>query len=158
MNYMHYGEPQYWELRYQDEMQNSMGAFETFDWLIPFKTGLLMIYVFYLHTLYLSLPHCLFLAYPIFENFVSHKDKNNVLVIGVGKSDVIEVLYKNGFREIVAIDISPTVINQMRSQYKDYSGVEWYCMDIRELNFLRDRTFSIIIDKGFYFLLNLSKY
>lgn len=79
---------------------------------------------------------------------ISDRDKNNVLVIGVGKSDVVSVLHKKGFREIVAIDVSPTIINQMRSQYKDLDGVEWYCMDIRELNVLKDKTFSIIIDKG----------
>lgn len=95
--------------------------------------------------------------YQVFENVISDRDKNNVLVVGVGKSDVIEVLYKKGFREIVAIDISPTIINQMRSQYKDYVGIEWYCMDIRELNVLKDRTFSIIIDKGNLNVYGISK-
>ena len=88
------------------------------------------------------------LVYQVFENVISDRDKNNVLVIGVGKSDVIEVLHKKGFREIVAIDVSPTVINLMRSRYKHLDGVEWYCMDIRELNVLKDKSFSIVIDKG----------
>lgn len=87
-------------------------------------------------------------VYRIFENVISDREKNNVLVIGVGKSDIVQVLHKKGFREIVAIDVSPTVINQMRSQYKDLDGVEWFCMDVRELNTLKDRTFSIVVDKG----------
>lgn len=67
---------------------------------------------------------CFFAVYRIFENIVSDRAKNNVLVVGVGKSDVVEVLYKKGFRQIVAVDVSLTLINQLRSQYKDYVGVE----------------------------------
>lgn len=125
MNYLHYGEPQYWELRYQDEISNSRGAFENFDWYITFKE-----------------------AYPTFEGVINEKEKNDVLILGVGKSDVIEVLYKKGFRQIVAVDISPTIIANMRSQYKDYVGVEFFVMDARELSLLQDRSFSIVIDKG----------
>ena len=127
MTYMHYGEPQYWDVRYQDEQATSSSGFENFDWFITFKD-----------------------AYSTFESVINDREKSNILVVGVGKSDVIDVLYKKGFREIVSIDISPTIINQMKAQYKDYVGVEFFVMDVRELNLIQDQSFSIIIDKGCY--------
>ena len=39
MNFIHYGEPQYWELRYQDEMASALHGFQTFDWYITFENG-----------------------------------------------------------------------------------------------------------------------
>lgn len=39
MNFIHYGEPQYWELRYQDEMASALQGFQTFDWYITFENG-----------------------------------------------------------------------------------------------------------------------
>jgi hypothetical protein len=34
---MHYGEPAYWEARYQDELKKSMIKMESFDWYMLFE-------------------------------------------------------------------------------------------------------------------------
>ncbi len=71
-----------------------------------------------------------------------------MLLIGIGRSEAIEVLYSKGFRDIVAIDISPTIIHKMQVKYSSYSGVEFLVMDARELSYFNDETFSLVIDKG----------
>ena len=74
--------------------------------------------------------------------------KHRILILGVGKSNIIEVLYAEGYRDIVAIDISPTVIAQMSNKYADYGGVNFYVMDARELSFFADNSFTMVMDKG----------
>lgn len=96
------------------------------------------------------------------ESIVDVKKTHKVLIVGVGRSNVIDVLYENGFREIVGIDVSPILIAQLQSKYSKYSGIEcitiftkchWiivlvYVMDARELHMFQEKTFSIVIDKG----------
>ena len=52
------------------------------------------------------------------------------------------------FRNILAIDISETIIHVMQQQYKDFSGVTFTVMDVRELNAIPSGSISVAIDKG----------
>ena len=70
------------------------------------------------------------------------------IVLSVGKSNIIECLYKRGFRDITAIDISSVVIQQMQREYASYTGVEFFVMDVRELIKFPENYFSLVFDKG----------
>ena len=70
------------------------------------------------------------------------------IVLSVGKSNIIECLYKRGFRDITAIDISSVVIQQMQREYASCTGVEFFVMDVRELIKFPENYFSLVFDKG----------
>lgn len=88
------------------------------------------------------------MVYTLVEGVLDPLMRQKVLVIGVGRSDVIETLYSKGYRDITAIDISPTIIREMRKKYQSYSGVDFVVMDVRQLTGLSDSIFTLIIDKG----------
>lgn len=116
-----------WELRYKQMVAKWSGPFKLFDWYAPFSQ-----------------------LWPIIEGLITNATtmKQKILVIGVGRSDVIECLYKHGHRDIVAIDISPTIINEMQKKYASYSGVEFITMDVVDLSAFPDEFFSMVIDKA----------
>lgn len=121
---MNIGETAYWEERYKLEMAKIL-SFELFDWYCPFTE------------LYSMLQ-------GLYDSTIVHK----VLVIGVGRSNVIECLYNKGYRDITAIDISNTIILEMQKKYSDYSGVEFFVMDIKQLLKFTENTFTLVIDKA----------
>lgn len=118
------GDSSYWEIRYREEIRD-MGSFELFDWYCSFND------------LYREIN-------TIFDTSLVHK----VLIVGVGRSDVIECLYQRGYRDITAIDISETIIVEMQRKYASYAGVEFFVMDVRQLNKFSDQSFSLIFDKA----------
>lgn len=121
---MNIGEPAYWEERYKIEMAKLL-KFELFDWYCPFSELMTM-------------------AEGVYDSDAVHK----VLIIGVGRSDVIDTLYRRGYRDITAIDISNTVIVEMQKRYASYTGVEFFVMDAKQLIKFSDKTFSLVIDKA----------
>lgn len=58
------------------------------------------------------------------ESIIDTQKTHKVLILGIGRSNVIDVLYSHGFKEITAIDISPLVVAQMQEKYKKFPGVE----------------------------------
>ena len=58
------------------------------------------------------------------ESIVDVKKTHKVLIVGVGRSNVVDVLFEHGFREIVGIDISPILVAQLQSKYAKHSGIE----------------------------------
>eukprot|EP01038_Epipyxis_sp_PR26KG_P011346 gene11346-15211_t len=124
MNSMNIGETSYWEARYAEDIDNMM-SFELFDWYCPFSA---------LYEILVTL----------FEPTLTHK----VLVIGCGRSDIIDCLYKKGFRDITCIDISNRIIGKMQQKYESYSGVEFMTMDVRDLIKFNNETFTLIFDKA----------
>ncbi len=121
---MNIGETAYWDVRYQIELSKLM-AFELFDWYCPFNKIM-----------------------PMIESVFEATPTLKVLVIGVGRSNIIESLYRKGFRDITAIDISSTIIIEMQKKYASYTGVEFFVMDTRQLLKFSDESFSLIIDKA----------
>lgn len=125
MNPLHYGEPLYWEERYKLESEKSMDGFTLFDWYMPFES-----------------------VYAMLDAIRDFDVPQKVLVLGVGRSNVVDVLYDKGFRDITCIDISPTLIAQMQNKYRMHAGVDFYVMNACELHQFKDNTFSLVIDKG----------
>lgn len=123
LNGMKIGDAAYWEVRYKQEILD-LASFELFDWYCPYNE-----------------------IYPMMHSFFA-AGVNKILIIGVGRSNVIESLYHKGYRDITAIDISESIIIEMRRKYESYAGVEFFVMDIRQLHKFKDHTFSVIIDKA----------
>ncbi len=67
---MNLGDTAYWEARYALEMTKLI-KFKLFDWYVPFN-----------------------LVYPMIESLIDASIRNGkVLIIGVGRSNIIETLY-----------------------------------------------------------------
>ncbi|ODV88597.1 hypothetical protein CANCADRAFT_3242 [Tortispora caseinolytica NRRL Y-17796] len=69
---------------------------------------------------------------------------HRILMLGCGNSTLSKDMYNNGWTNIVNIDFSPNVIDQMRKQYPE---MEWLEMDVRAMTF-PESTFDSAIDKG----------
>lgn len=120
------GHPSYWEVRYAEELEEMVGKIDTFDWYCEFEH-----------------------AWDMIANFIDEHANHKILLLGVGRSKVVEYLYKKkGFRDITAMDISPSVIKRMQDKYAHLTGVEFICMDVCEMLTLKSDTYSIVIDKG----------
>jgi RAT1-interacting protein len=69
------------------------------------------------------------------------------LNIGSGSSPMSLEMLNSGLSDIVSIDISDVVIEQMRSRYSAESRLKWEVMDCQELRF-SDNSFDLVVDKG----------
>lgn len=125
-SHAHYGETLYWDQRYEFENRKQMEpGLKLFDWYAPFDK-----------------------IYPIVESVMDMTLKHKILIIGVGKSNMIKFLQEKGFVDIVAIDISPFLISQMASKYSSLGGIEFLVLDARDLSYFPDATFTVVLDKG----------
>lgn len=61
------------------------------------------------------------------------KQKDSVLVIGCGNSQLSSDLYDVGILNIANIDISEIVIKQMTEKHKTKAGMRWLKMDIAQV-------------------------
>ncbi|KIJ61960.1 hypothetical protein HYDPIDRAFT_115096 [Hydnomerulius pinastri MD-312] len=114
-----YGTKDYWDSRYSQEAPDS-----SFDW---FKS-------------YGDLASQLRELIP---------DKNaKILMLGCGNSKFSEDMWEDGYKNIVNVDYSAIVIEQMRLRHAEIRPeMEWREMDVRLLSF-SDASFDIAIDKG----------
>lgn len=85
-----YGDPIYWEERYK----NQTG--KTFDWLEDYET-----------------------LKSIMDDFKLCKESSIILNLGCGNAIMPEEMHKDGYKKIYNIDISETVIDQMKIRNKD---------------------------------------
>lgn len=124
MNRMNIGDPAYWDVRYKRDVAD-WATFELYDWYCPFND-----------------------LYPMLKNIYDTAKPHKVLIIGVGRSNIISILYSQGYRDITAIDISSTIIVEMQRKFESYPGVEFFVMDVRQLHKFKDDIFTIIFDKA----------
>ncbi|KAK3814152.1 MAG: S-adenosyl-L-methionine-dependent methyltransferase [Benniella sp.] len=83
---------------------------------------------------------------PLLNEHIKSKDAR-ILMLGCGNSTLSEDMYDDGYHNIVNIDFSKTVIENMAEKCKDRVGMEWLEMDIKDLKF-EDCSFDVAIDKG----------
>lgn len=75
--------------------------------------------------------------------------EKEVLIMGCGNSAMSADMYSDGYRRIRNIDISPTVIEQMRKRHaEDLPGVTWEVKDASKLDNVKDGAFDGVVDKG----------
>ena len=81
---------------------------------------------------------------------LSHKHLRNsdrILMLGCGNSALSEQMYKDGYRNIVNIDFSPVVIENMKRKCKHLVEMEWLVMDIASMAF-PPNSFDVVFEKA----------
>ncbi|KQK06474.1 EEF1A lysine methyltransferase 4 isoform X2 [Brachypodium distachyon] len=73
---------------------------------------------------------------------------SRVLMLGCGNSLLSEDMVKDGYEDILNIDISSVVIEQMSEKHMDIPQLTYMQFDVREMSFFEDGSFDCIIDKG----------
>ncbi|WCJ18588.1 S-adenosyl-L-methionine-dependent methyltransferases superfamily protein [Euphorbia peplus] len=115
-----YGDALYWDARYEHQGGGGGGGF---DW----------------YQRYSSLR-------PFVRRFIL--TSSPVLMLGSGNSLMSEDMVKDGYEEIVNIDISSVAIDMMRKKYEYIPQLKYMQMDVRDMSFFPDESFDGIIDKG----------
>ncbi|MCO5569195.1 hypothetical protein L7F22_022905 [Adiantum nelumboides] len=59
-----------------------------------------------------------------------------------------EDMVKDGYKDIVNIDISPIVIEAMQKKYYTMPQLQYLTMDVLDMSFFEDCSFDAVIDKG----------
>ncbi|KAK8847341.1 hypothetical protein IAR55_005198 [Kwoniella newhampshirensis] len=117
-----YGTHEYWEQRYTAESDGT-----TFDW-------------------FLSPSYLLPLFEEITADISTGKDAR-ILMLGCGNSGLSEELYDAGWTNIVNLDYSKTVIEQMKQRHASRDHMTWQEMDVLDLKF-DEGEFDLVVDKG----------
>jgi ubiquinone/menaquinone biosynthesis C-methylase UbiE len=75
------------------------------------------------------------------------KIEDRILMIGCGNSKLSESMYDVGLKNIVNIDLSEVVINQMNLKNRHRTGMQFLKMDMLNMEFL-NASFDVVVDKG----------
>ncbi|PRQ54837.1 putative endothelin-converting enzyme 1 [Rosa chinensis] len=113
-----YGDAQYWDARYVQEGDS------LFDWCQRYSA-----------------------LRPFIRNFIP-LTSSPVLVVGSGNAVMSEDMAKDGYEDIMNIDISSVAINLMKTRNKHIPQLKDKQMDVRDMSFFPDESFDGIIDKG----------
>nr|XP_009393890.1 PREDICTED: methyltransferase-like protein 13 isoform X2 [Musa acuminata subsp. malaccensis] len=71
-----------------------------------------------------------------------------VLMVGCGNAVLSEDMVKDGYIDIMNIDISSIVIDMMRTKYVHIPQLRYMQMDVRDMSFFDDESFDCVFDKG----------
>ncbi|KAM7265022.1 hypothetical protein ACFE04_002705 [Oxalis oulophora] len=71
-----------------------------------------------------------------------------VLMVGCGNALMSEDMVKDGYEEIMNIDISTVAIDMMSKKHEYIPQLKYKQMDVRDMSFFPDDSFGGIIDKG----------
>ncbi|KAG8068921.1 hypothetical protein GUJ93_ZPchr0005g15555 [Zizania palustris] len=116
-----YGAAAYWDARYSSPSSGAGGAF--FDW---------------------------YQKYPALRPLLRSRlpTSSRILMLGCGNSLLSESMVKDGYEEVVNVDISSVVIEQMREKHMEIPQLTYFQMDVRDMSFFGDETFDCVLDKG----------
>ncbi len=70
-----------------------------------------------------------------------------VLVLGCGNAEFSENMYDDGYEHIDNVDISETVVDQMRERNAGRKSMTFAVMDARDLR-MPDNTYDLVVDKS----------
>ncbi|CAK81223.1 unnamed protein product (macronuclear) [Paramecium tetraurelia] len=114
-----YAKDQFWEDRYKEHKGR-------FDW-------------------YVEWPQ---LKFYLEQTKFKISKESSILMVGCGNSALSEQMYKDGYHNIVSIDISKTIIDRMQeSAIKKNMKLQYQVMDATTMDF-QDKQFDIAFDKG----------
>ncbi|KAL0285172.1 UNVERIFIED_CONTAM: eEF1A lysine and N-terminal methyltransferase [Sesamum angustifolium] len=117
-NTYNYGDAVYWDARYVQEANCG-----SFDWYQRYSA-----------------------LRPFIRKYLSPSSR--VLMVGCGNAVISEDMVKDGFEDIMNIDISSVAIEMMRKKYEDVPQLKYMQMDVRDMSFFPDDSFDSVIDKG----------
>ncbi|XP_076941601.1 uncharacterized protein LOC143615655 [Bidens hawaiensis] len=117
-NTYNYGDSVYWDARYIQEA--SVGSF---DWYQRYNA-----------------------LRPFVRKYVPTSSR--ILMVGCGNAVMSEDMIKDGYGDIMNVDISCVAIEMMRRKYEHVPQLKYLQMDVRDMGFFLDDTFDSVIDKG----------
>ncbi|KAL4339340.1 hypothetical protein GQ457_08G023610 [Hibiscus cannabinus] len=82
---------------------------------------------------------------PFVRNYVPTSSR--VLMVGCGNALISEDMVKDGYEDIMNIDISSVAIDMMRRKYEFVPQLKYMQMDVRDMSFFSGRSFDSVIDK-----------
>jgi len=74
---------------------------------------------------------------------------SRILMLGAGNSNMSALMYKEGYENIVNVDIAESVVAHMKQQYGHMDKMTWQTMDATALTF-PDGAFDAVIEKGMF--------
>ncbi|KAL2329316.1 hypothetical protein Fmac_022743 [Flemingia macrophylla] len=83
---------------------------------------------------------------PFIRNFIPLSSR--VLMVGCGNAVMSEDMVKDGYEDIMNIDISSVAIDMMQRKYEYIPQLKYMQMDVRDMSFFPDESFDGVIDKG----------
>ncbi|KAH7667113.1 Endothelin-converting enzyme 1 protein [Dioscorea alata] len=83
---------------------------------------------------------------PFVRKFVPTSSR--ILMAGCGNSVMSEDMVKDGYEDIMNIDISSIAIEMMRRKCSHIPHLKYRKMDVRHMDFFQDESFDCVIDKG----------
>ncbi|KHG02599.1 Methyltransferase-like protein 13 [Gossypium arboreum] len=69
-------------------------------------------------------------------------------MVGCGNALMSEDMVKDGYEDIMNIDISSVAIEMMRRKYEFVPQLKYMQMDVRDMSFFPDESFDSVMDKG----------
>ncbi|XP_042960230.1 EEF1A lysine methyltransferase 4-like isoform X3 [Carya illinoinensis] len=72
---------------------------------------------------------------------------SRVLMVGCGNAVMSEDMVKDGYEDIMNIDISSVAIDMMRRKYENIPQLKYMQMDVRNMSFFPDESVDSVIDK-----------
>ncbi|KAK9157307.1 hypothetical protein Scep_003881 [Stephania cephalantha] len=73
---------------------------------------------------------------------------SRLLMVGCGNAVMSEDMVKDGYEDIVNIDISSVAINMMKKKHAHISQLQYMQMDVRDMSFFPDESFDNVMDKA----------
>lgn len=73
---------------------------------------------------------------------------SRVLMVGCGNAVMSEDMVKDGYEDIMNIDISSVAIDMMRRKYEHIPQLKYLQMDVKDMSFFPDESFDAVVDKG----------
>ncbi|XVF79660.1 hypothetical protein PTKIN_Ptkin15bG0006800 [Pterospermum kingtungense] len=73
---------------------------------------------------------------------------SRVLMVGCGNALMSEDMVKDGYEDIMNVDISLVAIETMKRKYECVPQMKYMQMDVRDMSFFLDESFGSVIDKG----------
>ncbi|CAA0827241.1 S-adenosyl-L-methionine-dependent methyltransferases superfamily protein [Striga hermonthica] len=73
---------------------------------------------------------------------------SRVLMVGCGNAAISDDMVKDGFEDIMNIDISSVAIEMMGKKHEHVPQLKYMQMDVKDMSFFSDDSFDSIIDKG----------
>ncbi|MCO5611712.1 hypothetical protein L7F22_065970 [Adiantum nelumboides] len=83
---------------------------------------------------------------PLLKQYIPSCSR--ILMSGCGNSEFSEDMVKDGFKEIVNIDISSVVIEAMKKKYQNVPELKYLTMDVLDMSSFEEGSFDCVIDKG----------
>jgi len=72
---------------------------------------------------------------------------HRLLLVGCGNSVFGENMVDDGYQDVVNIDISSVVIEQMKKKYHDKPQLKYMKMDVKDMSYFESGSFDAVIDK-----------